>query len=233
MDQVLKPFQDLIEYVRTERLANLTSEDLNDFLLPILLFLLIPLLGVLGLVARFTERILPKKKCKICGREASDVLSDNSSHKLGVFCRNHLIQEWSRHFLNSPFNKIEVEFQPQASGSLGLVYGYYPASEIEQFGWKKKSSQVVENLLLTIIGKKCRECNESATTLFVSKEASPWSKYGPEPSSDYGKTGEYLCNKHALDRIKPAIQTNPKHFNDGGGLWLPYKESGFQVGTEL
>lgn len=234
MDQVIKPFQDFVEYVKTERLANLAFEDIKSVLLPFLLFfLIVPLIFGAGLVARFIEGLLPKKKCKICGREASDVLSDSSSHELGVFCRNHLIQEYSKHFLNSSFNKVIVEFQPRASGDLGTVYGYYPISEIEQFGWEKKSRQVVENLLLTINGKKCRECDEPATSLFVSKEAAPWSKYGPEPSLDYAKIGEYLCNEHTLDRIKPSIQTNPKRFNDGGGLWLPYKEGGFQVGTEL
>jgi hypothetical protein len=230
MDLILKPIADFIEFVKIEKLHNpdyLTPKTIFTAFIPFFVIILYFVVG--SFVVRFIVSLLPKKKCKICGREANDILSADSSHQLGVFCRNHLIQEYSKLFLSSYFNKVIVEFQPKAAGV--WVYSYYPISELENFGWEKKSREVVENLLLTINGQKCRECSNSSTTLFVSKEAAPWSKYSSEPSLEFAKTGEYLCNEHALEKIKPGIQSNKRHFDDG--LWLPYKEAGFQVGTEL
>lgn len=229
MVQVPKLFQDLIEYIRIE----IESARLEDYRIALFPLIFIPIIFGPGFVIKIFSGLFPKPKCKICGQRGEDVLSENSDHELGKFCRNHLLQEYSRLFLNFHFNKVMVEFQPKASGYLGPVYGYYPVSEIEKYGWEKKSRQIVENLLLTINGKQCKACNRSATTLFVSKEVAPWSKYGPEPSLEYARIGEYLCNDHALDKVKPSIQNNPQNFYDGGGLWLPYKEGGLQVGTEL
>lgn len=209
--------------------------DVHQFLFLVLIIfgiLILPLV-LLFFVAIIIEKLLPQKKCALCAKEARDVLSDSSNHRIGVFCRNHLMQEYSKRFLTSPFRKVMVEPQPTAAGYLGPVYGYFPVSEIKQFGWQERAKKVLEELLATINGKSCRECKESATTLFLSKEVAPWSKYGSEPRIEYAKVGDYLCNRHALKRLTPGIQTNPKYYDDAGGLWLPYKEGGFQVSTEL
>lgn len=172
-----------------------------------------------------------KKKCLICSQPAHDTLT--AKHEIGTFCRQHLIAKYSELFLMSSPNIVIVEFQPKATEFTGVVYGYYPLSELANFGWGKKDKDVIQTLVMKVKSEKCRICEKQSNALFLPKEVAPWKKYGASPNSDFISVGEFLCKEHALKRILPSLQTNPKYFDDGGGLYVPCKEDGFQVTTEL
>ncbi|MBI2338209.1 hypothetical protein HYU95_03400 [Candidatus Daviesbacteria bacterium] len=191
--------------------------------------------SILMVIAEIPGKFKKFKKCDLCQQPAYDILSgsSNKDEKMGIFCRRHLIERYSQQFIKTSLNFVMVEFQPRATRYTGAVYGYYPVSQLQKYFFKKDERQIVEQLLATILEKKCRSCDKKAQVLFISKEAAPWEKYNCYPFYEYADKGEYLCLEHTLKRILPSIQNNPKHFDDGGGLWLPYLENGYQVTTEL
>jgi hypothetical protein len=73
--------------------------------------------------------------------------------------------------------------------------------------------------------------------LFVNKHDAIWKKESNYehiiPSVEYLVKGRYLCNEHALEAIKPGLQSYPKPIIGEGGVWLPYKEDGFQTPAEV
>lgn len=218
-----------------------SNEDLKKLFLQIIVSLLFSFLlafvlpSILGRIVEILGKLKRPKKCNFCEQPAYDILSgsSNKDEKMGIYCRPHLIEKYSRQFIKTSFNLVMVEFQPQATHFTGSVYGYYPVSQLQKYFFEKDERQIVEQLLAAIPKKKCRSCDKKAQVLFVSKEAAPWAKYNCYPFFEYAAKGEYLCLEHTLKRILPGIQNNPKHFDDGGGLWLPYLENGYQVTTEL
>lgn len=196
-------------------------------------FGLLILLGkLMGILARPIELMFESKsRCRTCSQPARDDLTHGK--ETFKFCRMHLVDTYSEHFLASPYKMIVVEFMPTTTSSTGAVYGYHPLSEMQKYGWSKKNQEVLEQLIKTIEGNKCFRCSKNASVLFIPKEKAPWERFGPNPSPEYEKLGIYCCREHALERVIPSIRTNPKRFNDGGGLYIPYEEDGFQVTTEL
>lgn len=183
-----------------------------------------------------------RHKCSICGKSGRDILSEGMDklmrpYTIGYFCRDHLIQRYSAEFKKSPFKMVVMEFQPNATPDTGHVYSYYPLSilglQTVPLGgfWTIEEKKIIEKLLDTIKNRKCSVCNKEATVLFVSEEAAPWKKYENTPSMDFAEKGEYLCKEHAIDKVLPNIKNDNKYFDDGGGLYPPYQEDGFQATT--
>lgn len=90
----------------------------------------------------------------------------------------------------------------------------------------------MRQLLNSIDSHQCSKCGTIAKILFVNKESTVWEGKYIIPSNQYLTKGQYLCNKHALDRIKPGLEIYPQPITYDGGVWLPYKEDGFQRADE-
>lgn len=192
---------------------------------------ILPVIASLFLIIGGLRALFGKKRICICGKPAYDVLT--SDRTIGYFCRQHLLEKYSELFIGSPFNIVMVEYQPEGISSPG--YLYYPASEIDfksQYDSNNNADEIVKSLLNTIKAKKCKVCAKQATVLYISKEISPFKKYKTEPREEFADKGEYLCKKHTLEKVIPALKNTSKHFDTYGGLYVPYKEDGYQATIE-
>lgn len=184
------------------------------------------------LIMRFTEQ-LGEKPCKICHKKSSEKLIGDKL--LGNYCREHLISEFSRFFLSSPFDVLAVELQPQVAETTGEIYYFRPLQKTEDFGgrgkmWPESDKEIIRNLLESIQQRKCKICDQKAQILFVPKELAPFKKYD-SPSLDFIKFGEYFCKEDGLKRILPSLESNPKKFRFG--LYIPFISSGLYMTDEV
>lgn len=180
------------------------------------------------------KKVLFRKNCPMCAKIAYDTLTGDK--KIGEFCRQHLIEKYRQYFKISHFNVVMVEYQPKGLSSPS--YYYYPVSEIDfrsRYSSKDdiEAQDTIRHLLDFIKTKKCERCSKQASILFVSKEASPFSKYQTTPMKEFEQKGVYFCKDHALEKIIPAIQNSTKHFDIYEGLCLPRKEDGYQTTVEF
>lgn len=189
----------------------------------VIVIVLVNIIGILLVVVGLGNLLgfIKKKKCQICSDLGKDSLS--SEKTIGTFCRKHLILRYSELFLRSHFHLVMLEYQPDGISYPG--YLYYPLSEID---WGGNQKEIIQELINGIRSKKCVSCDDSTSILFISKELAPFKKFGPEPQNNFSTKGLYLCKKHALEKALPSIKNSKKDFNIHGGLYLPFKENGYQ-----
>lgn len=181
----------------------------------ILLLLLYPLFVSLAIIVIGIKDLFSSKKCSTCRKDANDVLF--SDHKIGSFCRNHLIEKYSDLFVKTPFNIVMIEYQPKL-GAGYTTYLYDPLSELD---WGDQG-KIVELLTKGISDRECSQCGNRANILFIPKEVARFIQ-GADPS--FASKGEYLCKEHALKRIIPSFQDAKQSL----ALYLPFKQDGLQA----
>lgn len=90
--------------------------------------------------------------------------------------------------------------------NVAFTYYHFPSSS-KYYDIKPK---ILKILLDLINRQKCAKCNSKAYILFKRKEdAVRETDNYIVPSEQYLTKGQYLCNEHALDRIKPALKIYP------------------------
>ncbi|MBI2617688.1 hypothetical protein HYW55_06145 [Candidatus Gottesmanbacteria bacterium] len=169
-----------------------------------------------------------KKKCFTCQKKTEDILI-REGDKHTPYCRNHLLHEFSKSFLQFP-HKMVVFHPEQDRKYCGTMYPYYPISEFEAFYFRKEDRQIMEERLREIQGK-CSKCKNSASVSYYRKGVLQWDSSGPVMRS-VNIPGEFLCTKCTLDRIEPDLRANKNPFADNG-LFVPYKGEGVFVNTYL
>lgn len=177
--------------------------------------------------------LFKKNQCEVCGQETEEHLTIDGKEE-HFFCRQHLLEKFKPLFLSFPHKIVIREFEPLAA--CGEVYGFYPKSELEHFGWTKNHRLILEKLVDTIsTAPRCSNvnCNNPAQVLYISKTNAPWSRYKANLHEDFLKFGKILCLEHAWELLQISLRSNPEKFRDGGGLWVPYKEDGFYTSTVL
>lgn len=170
----------------------------------------------------------PVFKCRICQKTDPDSLSAGNK-QWWYLCREHLLERYSDLFLKNTFKVVMTEFtsDDKSKNPDDAAFTYYPFSSHKEYNIG--NPKILKQLLDSIDGNNCSKCGSKAKILFVNKEdAVRTSDNYIIPSEEYLTRGQYLCNKHALDNVIPALKSYPQPIVIEGGVWLPYKEDGFQ-----
>jgi len=185
----------------------------------------------MGLIKFFKDILIAQKKsCRTCFKETVEMLVYEGTRR-DYYCRSHLIESFSRDFLHIPYKIVIFEFQPEATKHTGLIYCYYALSSLERFNWTKEEKHVLESLLHEIdTTKACSQCKGNLQqSLYLGRELAPWE------SSRIHKTcigkGDKLCLNCSQSRLSATLSNNPKEFREG--LYLPFKEDGMYMTTEM
>lgn len=201
-----------------------------SILIPILVFVFI-----IFIIIAAIQSLRFKPKCEVCKKIQPDILSQGKQK--WFLCRNHLLTKYADLFKKNIYNCVVVEFTNDSRLKNGdLTYAYYPTSDIKGYIFED-THEVLQKLLESIKTKNCIKCDYKAYVLFIHRLDAVWRKenlqYNPYeyivPSREYLTKGNYLCNDHAIDAIKPGLQNYPEPITVDGGVWLPYKEDGFQA----
>lgn len=178
--------------------------------------LMTPLFVSLAITIIWIRDLFTGKDCSVCKKQTYDTLF--TDHKLGNFCRLHLLQKYSEDFKKNQFKVVMIEYQTKSGSPSYSTYLYDPVTDID-WGDQKR---IVEGLIKTISTKECNVCKVVASILFVPKEGARLIQ-ATEP--DFAKKGDYFCKTHALDKIIPSLQ-NTRHYLT---LYLPFKADGLQA----
>lgn len=216
------------------------SVDIFDKLMMLLAFFIpvFVLISIIIIVVASIKQMRFNPKCQFCNKSQPDVLSQGKQR--WYLCKTHLLPKFSELFLKNTFNAVVVEFTSDRFKNGDITYSYYPISEFKDYIFAD-TQQVLKEFLESIKSHKCAKCGSRAYILFVNKDDAVWRKEGYRsgsyeyiiPSIEYLTKGRYLCNEHALDQAKHALQTYSKPIIIDGGVWLPYKEDGFQTAAEV
>lgn len=213
-----------------------------DFLTKILLLLslIIPLVAfssAIFMLIMGLKSMLNKPACAICKMETKDLLLEDGFYR--SFCRRHLVERYAEKFLKNTFQVVMVEpFAEKKNSAEFYGYAYYPLDEMKNIFFTKEEEDVLKTMLQKISDNKCSECISSSNILYVDEKYAVWKKHGQTskfspredivPNEIYLSKGSFLCNTHALDRLKGRIENFPKAF-EYEGLSLPYGSDGFQA----
>lgn len=202
----------------------------SSILIPVLVFIFIIIISIAAIKSlRF------KPKCEVCKKIKPDILSQGKQS--WFLCRSHLLTKYADLFKKNIYNCVVVELTNDSRLKDGdLTYAYYPTSYLKGYIFED-TREILQELLESIKSKKCIKCDSKAYVLFIHRSDAVWRRenhqYNPYdyivPSSEYLTKGNYLCNAHAIDAIIPGLQNYPKPITIDGGVWLPYKEDGFQT----
>lgn len=175
----------------------------------------------------FKPKTIPK--CQVCQKLEPDMLSQGKEH--WFLCRKHLWEKYSELFPKNTFRVVMAEFVSDSKSKASdlLCFSYYTFWYYKGYIGKP---QPLRQLLDSIDLYQCAKCAAKARVLFVNKEDAVWEGKYIIPSTQYLAKGHYLCNKHVLDRVEPTLKAYPKPIIFDGGVWLPYKEDGFQRADE-
>lgn len=174
----------------------------------------------------FLELFSSKHKCEACGMEAKDRLY--FGEKLKWFCRDHLMENFSKSFLAFP-DKMVI-FHPEFEKVCKNLYSYYPISKMPQFNFDKSAIGNIERLL-SFAGGECSECRSKAQVFYFPKGVLKYSSYNPMVENIDPVLGNALCLEHALAKIQADLRSNPVAFDEG--LYVPYDGRGAYISTYL
>jgi len=166
-------------------------------------------------IFRFVKLFSKPKVCVVCNTKTEDSYR-NEKGVIFRFCRNHLIEKWKNDFMESKQRMIVIE-----PDFIRYPYGYLYAT-IETLGeWEypKEDQDVLSEIMKTIEGKHCKECNEEASVAYFKKE-----DYIIPYFSKITATPIYFCRNCVARRIKPIIESSPKPFTED--LYAPTNEEG-------
>lgn len=202
-----------------------------DFILNSLFGLFLILIGVLHLGKNYFlsfQNFFGKKKCFVCQIETQDILVANGDKRV-PYCRNHLMIEFSKLFLQFPY-KLVVFHPEQDREYCQTMYPYYPISEFEVFNFSQNDRNAMEKIVERIRGA-CTQCKKNATVAYFRKGILKWDGGGPV-MRDVHVQGDNLCTKCTLENIESDLRGNRKPFADNG-LFTPYKGDGVFVNSYL
>lgn len=216
----------------------ISARSLNNFgmyvLFPLIMLAIITIFGIGIYIAKHQ----PKNICNICKKKGTEnILKDDGQFLEGRFCRIHLIQEYAKRFIQSPFYKLVCEFKPISSAGTSLFYA--PFNEMTKYGWNSQEVAEVQKLLTEIRNKKCELCAKKARSYFVPKERlalkrlNIFSRY-PNQSVKFDdpsieRFGQYLCNNHLIEKLIPGVKNYDKTFSNTNEIYLPYRGDGILV----
>lgn len=185
------------------------------------------------MVTSFLERIFGEgpKPCKACQLPAKDLLVENGSKPVTNYCRQHLLQEFGKHFTS--FSYKMVVFHPELERKYcDSQYPYYPLEEmVKKFNFETKAEDKIRTFLSEINGQ-CEWCHERvATVCYFVKGALPWDIAGPVLEKIEVK-GKKLCPQCSLQLIQADLMNNKGFFVEKG-LMVPYLGNGVYVNTQM
>lgn len=225
----------LIGAIRIEPYIHFTQSSPGEIIIRLIehslfdLFLI--LVGLLQLLRYFllsNPIHFGKKKCATCQKETQDILVVDGDKRV-PYCRNHLLQEFSKSFLQFPHRMI-VFHPEQDRNYCGTMYPYYPLSEFDTFNFSKEDRQAMEKIIREIKGE-CMKCKKDATVAYYRKGLLQWDGTGPK-MRNISSLGELLCKDCTLERIEPDLKINKNPFADNG-LFIPYSSEGVFINTYL
>jgi len=157
------------------------------------------------------------KQCEVCGMDTKDLYND-ASGKLVRLCRTHLIERWKSDVLSSSHKMVVIEPDVEDQNhAMGYLYG-----SVEQLGeWQygKEAQRKMSDYLLSIDGKKCEECNMTATTAFIKK-----GDYSIPLMEKITATPTYLCTPCVVKKVGPILFASQHIFYEG--VYAPTNEDG-------
>lgn len=193
-----------------------------------ILLITIGLLQLLKTQALSLQGNFGKKHCIHCQKETQDILVVDGDKRV-PYCRIHLLQEFSKSFLQFPHRMIV--FHPEQDRTYcGTMYPYYPLSEFKTFNFLSDDTDAMQKIL-QIIDEKCAHCKKPATVVYFRKGILQWDSGGPV-MREVNTLGESLCKSCSLKRIEPDLNTNKNPFADNG-LFIPYSSEGVFINTYL
>lgn len=170
--------------------------------------------------------------CSLCGNSAFDNLVYGYTKKkvlfweiewgkkMKPFCRQHLIQEFKKYFLNFP--KKIVVFYPELEHKKGsYVYGNMSLDEMKKRKVSLKTLELIEKSLKEIKGD-CMKCKKPASIAYFGQGVLQWGggmwdyplleKITTEP--------QILCKECSFDEIEYSLRSFKDSFAEG--LFIPF-----------
>lgn len=167
-----------------------------------------------------------KPTCETCGVPAGDVLAIGKNSPL--LCREHLLERFEAAFTS--FEHPFVVCEPHFTKYSDTMYPFYPLAHFKKYEFDKKATATVGAWIDSIAGT-CRQCEESARTLYFPAGATTYSNDGQE-FARFDRAGAALyCQHHAFDILRPLLANNPKSYDEG--LVPPHEGPGIFVSTFL
>ncbi len=168
------------------------------------------------------------KNCSICKTVTKDNLN-YSEMSLKSFCREHLIQEFSKEFMHSSAKIILLHPNKNAI-PIGTQFPYYPEKGASFFLDKNSKDKRAE-LFNFLERQVCIECNNAAAVLYFAPDSYQYNLTEPNINGLSPSIGALLCKQCALNKILPDLQSNPEPYENG--LYIPFSSDGVYAKTIL
>jgi hypothetical protein len=193
------------------------------------------------------SKLVSTPVCQACGQPARDLVGSRDEVSARFYCRAHALREFAKAFLDFDHPRIVVHPLGTRPGSglggsgfladVGDNYDYLARSEFGttsdlayEFLRDPDSLTAVTTALDTIAGKSCARCGAAARVAYFDEAAARSFDIEVEQESlpDFASNEvTYLCNEHALEAIRPALESNPPF--DGAPLTLPSEGPGIHL----
>jgi hypothetical protein len=207
-----------INYFKTGK----TSIDSRD---PLIWLLSLCFFVIFVLLYKF---IPPLFKCSICKKPSKDILI-YTDRKRKRFCRDHLLEEFKKEFLN--FNEKMVVFYPSLESKVGpYVYHYQAISDVPKKLREDKVGQMINQALNAISGK-CSKCGRPANIAYFDPGTFRWEviksggvDWDLPKFEEISVEPQMVCSHCVIDEIIYSLRNFQGDFGEGVGL--PYNGRG-------
>jgi hypothetical protein len=199
------------------------------------------------LMGNLLSKLVSAPVCQVCGQPARDLVGSHDEASVLYYCRAHALRAFAKAFLEFDHSRIVVHPLGTRAGSGLLGTGFladvgdnYDYVTLSEFGTKSDlayeflkdpdARTAVSAALDAISGKSCARCGAVARVAYFDEPAARSFDIELEQESlpDFSShDAAYLCNEHAFEAIRPALEANPPF--DGAPLTLPSEGPGIHL----